>query len=190
MRFSSFFGLVVVGLLLSGCATAGAGNPTASAESSKRDASIKNTQVCVQNNTSMRMRIQWSGFPQPLGLGPGTQQCNSGSAIPWDIVATLAYEPIELPGTWNLLGVKATNYTISPPRAIVWFEANGKQFGICGDFYEGNDKSLQVGLIRAYMSRHGDSEDNKEFVLTVTSPEGPDYSYDVSDCVNVKPRWT
>ena len=62
--------------------------------------------------------------------------------------------------------------------------------GVCGDFYEGNDKSLQVGLIRAYMSRHGDSENNKEFVLTVTSPEGADYSDNVSDCVNVKPSWT
>jgi hypothetical protein len=192
MRRYSFLGLVVVGLLLSGCATAGgdASNPTASTESSKRDASIKNTQVCVQNNTPMRMRIQWSGFPQPVGLGPGTQQCNSGSALLWDIDATLAYEPVDLPGTWNVLGFKATNHVFGPPEAIVWYEANDKQYGICAEFYEGDDKSLQVGVIRAYMSRRGDSENNKEFVLTVTSPKGADYAFDVSDCVNVKPSWT
>lgn len=192
MRRYSLLVLVVVGTLLSGCVTAGgdASNPKAATESGKRDASIKNTQVCVQNNTPMRMRIQWAGFPEPVGLGPGTQECNSGSAILWDIDATLAYEPVDQPGTWNLLGFKATNHVISPPEAIVWYEASGKQFGICAEFYEGDDKSLQVGLIRAYMSRRGDSENNKEFVLTVTSPKGADYSFDVSDCVNVKPSWT
>ena len=192
MRRYSFLGLVIVGLLLSGCATAGGGasNPTASPESSKRDASIKNTEVCVQNNTPMRMRIQWAGFPQPVDLGSGTQECSSGSALLWDIDATLAYEPVDLPGTWKLLGVRATNHVFGPPEAIVWYEANDKQYGICAEFYEGDDKSLQVGVIRAYMSRRGDSEVNKEFVLTVTSPKGADYSFDVSDCVNVKPSWT
>jgi hypothetical protein len=89
-----------------------------------------------------------------------------------------------------LIGFTATNHVFGPPEAIVWYEANDKQYGICAEFYEGDDKSLQVGVIRAYMSRRGDSENNKEFVLTVTSPKGADYAFDVSDCVNVKPSWT
>ena len=182
--------VIVSSILLTGCATvetAKAELPAAATFEILREAYTRNTNVCVQNNTPMRMRIQWRGYPASLELGSGRQQCNSGHDIlVWDVLGMVRYEPVDQLDTWYEIKVSANNTMIDPPQGAAWFESGDKQFGACGYFGESDFDSLQVDNLRIYIERMGDSANDKEFVVVLTAPSGSNYAADVSDCVNKK----
>jgi outer membrane biogenesis lipoprotein LolB len=61
---SAVIALALASLVLAGCASSAAGPaPASPSTDSEREASLRGTEVCVQNNSAMNMRILWRGFP-------------------------------------------------------------------------------------------------------------------------------
>lgn len=176
-------------LLLTACAPIGSSEtpeivPTASA-SADREASIRGTEVCVQNNSSMNMRITWRGFDAPKALPPAARQCNSGyeTGDTPDVQATLEYEPAATPDTWLKIGLWASNPWSARPEAATWFAKGDKSYGMCGGFDDGEMYSFTADDISAQLTRIADTDDNKEFVLNLTDAEGLADAPDVTECV-------
>ena len=175
--------VAAISVVLAGCAaTSQSLSPTTS---TPRAAALRGTEICVQNNSSMNMRITWLGFDAPKALPPAGRECNSGyvSGGKPDVQATIEYEPVSSPNTWLTMGLWARNPWSARPEAAAWFVKGARDFGMCGGFDDGEVYSFTADDISAHLTRIADTADNKEFVLNLTDSEGLSDAPDVSDCV-------
>ena len=187
MKLLTIATVVVGALILAGCASVvptvhDQSSPSASTD---RDAAIRGTEVCVQNNSSMDMRITWRGFDAAKPLPPAARQCNSGYETGGkpDVQATLEYEPVTSSNTWLKVGLWGTNPWSAPPAAAAWFVQEGKSLGVCGSFDNGQSLSFTTDVLAAQFTRNADTDDNKEFVLNLTNGDGIVDAANVTECV-------
>ena len=102
MKVSLRSGLVAVtlaaGLSLTGCSLPGnvlMGTGPLPESGVFRQAGIRGTEYCIQNDSLLRMRIQWRGFPAPIDIPRSSRQCNSGYETgTFDVYGTLQYLPV------------------------------------------------------------------------------------------------
>nr|KGA06361.1 MAG: hypothetical protein GM42_4210 [actinobacterium acMicro-1] len=172
--------VVLVSAVLAACAPM-------PADDTEREASRLGSRLCIHNETSMQMRVQWRGFPAPIDIAQGETQCNSGyESSKNDVEATIEYQPEDDPGNWLSLSAFANNRFIGYPESAVWYDQQKFMYGTCGQFSEGDTRTFQTFMFRADLTRHDDSGDNKEFSLTLSGPSGRNSADEVSSCVNPK----
>jgi hypothetical protein len=177
-RISALIGVgLVAALALSGCATANVATPT-----EDREASVRGTNICITNNTDMNVRIKWRGYPNARPIAPGFQNCNSGyeTHVP-DVAAVLEYEPPSQPGTPLSLLVAGNNPGFWDAYAMVYYMRGWQSFGAKNLRNEGDTSSFQEGWLRVTITRLPDSDNNKEWDITLTPPSGDDYITDITD---------
>lgn len=171
---------LAISLALSGCSASGNvtmdSSPLLTPGEISREAGLRDTRLCVINNTSMNMRIQWWRYPDKRPIPPAGQSCNTGYAgteeFP-DVTAWIEYEPRPSQGTWNEIRTEASNSFLFAPWANVTFYVEGEKYGICwASFDEGESYFIEDGWVRAEMQRLKDSEDHKEFVLNLGLQQG------------------
>lgn len=161
-------------LLLGACASAGESvQPAAS-----RDAHLPGSRMCVNNNSTMKMRILWRGYPDTRPILPAGQSCNSGyEAIDENIAATLEYEPLDAPGTWLQWKFTVDNSWPSYPHVMMWFVCtNNFRCGI--ELYSkvaGDTSAMQKSGLRADVFRLADSDSSKEWEVSLTPASGDDF---------------
>ena len=179
-------GIALMSVVLAGCAS-GAAEPVPASPSTEaeREASLRGTEVCVQNNSAMNMRITWHGFDAPKALPPAGRECHSGyvSGGKPDVQATIEYEPVSSSNTWLTMGLWATNPWSARPQAATWFTKGEKKYGMCGGFDVEEMYSFAADDVSAKLTRIADTADNKEFVLNLTDSEGRADLPDVTECV-------
>jgi hypothetical protein len=179
IRFSlTVAAVTVVAVALAGCTLPGnvplgsspliTGGTTI--EESDRQASVLGSRLCIVNNSTAKMSIFWRGYPDARGIPAGGSNCNSGyESDRADVAGSLEYEPADTPGTRQVLSVAAHNAYINSPKAEALFVLpNGDKMGACNWYVPGKTKSFDTGWLHGTMTRLDDSEDNKEFVLTLT----------------------
>ncbi len=179
-------GIALMSVVLAGCSSDAAEPVPASPSTvAQREASLRGTEICVQNNSTMNMRITWIGFAAPKALPPAGRECHSGyvSGGKPDVQATIEYEPVTYSGTWLTMGLWATNPWSARPQAATWFAQGDKSYGMCGGFDDGELYSFTADEISAQLTRIADTADNKEFVLNLTDSEGLADAPDVTECV-------
>ena len=179
-------GIALMSVVLSGCASGAAGPaPASPSTEAEREASLRGTEVCVQNNSAMNMRITWHGFDAPKALPPAGRECHSGyvSGGKPDVQATIEYEPVSSSNTWLTMGLWATNRGSARPQAATWFTKGEKKYGMCGGFDVEEMYSFAADDISAKLTRIADTADNKDFVLNLTDSEGRADLPDVTECV-------
>ena len=178
-------GVALMSVVLAGCASGAAGPaPASPSTDAQREASLRGTEICVQNNSTMSMRILWRGFPVKTEIPPAATTCNSGyETTKADVDATLEYEPEKTPGTWLTLGVTGSNHWAAEPSAAVWFEANDKKFGACDTFDVGDSRSFQAEAVRIELSRIDDTPENKRFIVNLTNSEGAGDAPNQTNCI-------
>lgn len=178
--------VVMFSVVLAGCASDATGPGLASpATEAEREASLRGTEICVQNNSTMRMRILWRGFPATTEIPPAATTCNSGyETNKADVLATLEYEPAATPNTWLTLGVTGTNHWAAEPSAAVWFEANDRKFGACDTFDVGDTRSFHAAEVRIDLSRITDTQENKKFIVNLTNSESAGDAPDQTSCID------
>lgn len=171
-------GITVAALALTGCSLPG-NAPLGSSplidggttiEKSDRQASVLGSRLCIVNNSTAKMSIFWRGYPDARGIPAGGSNCNSGYETEMaDVAGSLEYEPADTPGTRQVLSVAAHNAYLNSPRAeAIFLLPNGDKMGACNWYVPGKTKSFDTGWLHGTMTRLDDSEDNKEFVLTLT----------------------
>lgn len=183
---SAVIALALASLVLAGCASGAAGPaPASPSTEAEREASLRGTEVCIQNNSTMNMRITWHGFDAPAALPPAGRECHSGyvSGGKPDVQATIEYEPVPSSNTWLTMGLWATNPWSARPQAATWFTKGEKKYGMCGGFDVEEMYSFVADDISAKLTRTADTADNKEFVLNLTDSEGRADLPDVTECV-------
>lgn len=165
--------VVAATLLLSSCAGESGTSPTAAS----REAQARGTRICVINNSSLKMSILWRGYPDARDIPPGGQNCNSGyESQQADVQAALEYQPS--PNyterlTWNLWGY---NSAIASPEATVYTKSQGKTYGMNITGVVGVSTMMQKDALRGDLVRVPDSEDSREYVLTLTNASGSDFA--------------
>jgi len=171
---------IAVGLTLTGCTLPGnvllGSSPLISGgttlEKADRSASIKGTRLCVINSSTSPMSIFWRGYPNAREIPVGERNCNSGYEtardVP-DVEAIISYDVLGETGKLRTLEFSAQNFWQYPPGAeSMIIDSAGARRGVCHDFAVGQSKFVDTGWLRGVMTRLDDSEDNKEFVLTLT----------------------
>ena len=194
-------GMAVVALALAGCTlpgnvplgsgpvlSDGSNSPSPSAVV-ERQARTRNVNFCIDNNTSMQMRISWRGYPSAVTIPPAGTQCNSGYEY-WlyDVEGTLEYEPLDQPGEWRQIFVRGDNPWVSWPIAAAWFDVGDEHFGACGAYNMGLTHSFRIESLNADLTRNDDTDENVEFSLNLTPPSGSLYEPDSTTCVNNKKK--
>ena len=180
---------LALGLALTGCALPGnvlMGTGPLPESGVFRQAGIRGTEYCIQNDSLLRMRIQWRGFPAPIDIPRSSRQCNSGYETGmFDVYGTLQYLPVANPISWQNVKVAGANFWSRPPVAGVWLEPNADQHnGVC-DYYDnpGDVRTLDQKWFHAELVRNGDTENNKEFTLRITDGNGMDGpAPDITEC--------
>ena len=173
--------IVLVSAVLAACAPM-------PADDTERDASRRDSRLCIQNETSMQMRVQWRGYPAPVDIARGETQCNTGyEVLRSDIEATIEYQPEDDPGNWLSLRAIADNRVIGLPSGAVWYEQQYDKYGLCGKFAVDDTLTFQTFMFRADLTRQKDSADHKEFSLSFTGPVGPNSAREVSRCLDPRP---
>ena len=153
---------VLASLVLSSCSAA-----PESASSARREALHRGVRLCINNDSSMNMRVTWGGRSDSESLPPAGQNCLAGTAVNGpDVWGVITYEPVSYPGTWLTLNVKGWNPNISFPQVSVNYTAMAGTYGMCLSDAEGTESSMQSGWIRGTIRRENDSERYKEFVVT------------------------
>jgi hypothetical protein len=158
------------------------------ADDTAREASRRDSRLCIQNETSMQMRVQWRGYPAPIDIARGETQCNTGyETLKYDIEATIEYQPEDDPGNWLSLRTVADNRIVGLPSGAVWYEQQDYKYGVCGNFSVGDTRTFQTFMFRADLTRQNDSADHKEFSLSFTGPVGPNSADEVTRCLTPRP---
>ncbi len=183
---SAVIALALASLVLAGCASSAAGPaPASPSTDSEREASLRGTEVCVQNNSAMNMRILWRGFPVKTEIPPAATTCNTGyETTKADVFASLEYQPPATPDTWLTLGVTGTNHWSAEPAAAVWFAVNDIKFGVCDTFDVGDTRSFQAEAVRVDLSRIDDTLENKKFIVNLTNSEGAGDAPNQTNCID------
>ena len=154
--------LILASLLLSSCSAA-----SESASSVRREALHRGVRLCINNNSSMNIRVTWGGRSVSDSLPPAGQTCLAGTAVNGpDVWGVITYEPVSYPGTWLTLNVKGWNSNLGYPMVSVNYTAMAGTYGMCLSDAEGTESSMQSGWIRGTIRRENDSERYKEFVVT------------------------
>jgi hypothetical protein len=180
---------LAAGLTLAGCALpvkALLGDDAPSDSGVSRQAGIRGTEYCIQNDSLLRMRIQWRGFPAPIEIPRSSRQCNSGyETSQFDVYGTLQYMPVANPISWQNLIVAGANFWNRPPVAGLWLEPSANEHnGVC-DYYDnpGDVRTLDQKWFHAELVRNGDTEKNKLFTLRITDGTGtPGPTPDITEC--------
>ena len=177
-------------LVLTGCATSpmtlpGAGETSQTSESTEKSASVRGTNYCVQNNSSLSMKLAWRGFPEALDLPPAATLCNSGweSGSKNDVDGSFEFPRKDEPGKVREVLITGDNPSFGKPSATAWFGRDGAAWGACGWFGIGDSEWFETEEIHATLTRIDDSEDNKEFVLDITDATGNPSALNETDCV-------
>jgi len=174
-------GMVLISVVLAACAPM-------PADDTERQASRLDSRLCIRNDTSMQMRVQWRGYPAPSDIARGESTCNTGyETLYSDVEATIEYEPVDDPGNWLSLTALADNRVLGLPQAAVYYEQQVYKYGVCGNFFVGDTRTFQNFIFRADLTRQDDSADHKEFSLTISGPNGRNPANEVSGCLNPKP---
>ena len=177
---SAVVGAALVSAVLAACAPM-------PADDTAREASRRDSRLCIQNETSMQMRVQWRGYPAPINIARGETKCNTGyETNDYDVKATIEYQPEDEPGNWLSLEAVADNRVVGIPAGAVWYEQQGDKYGVCGRFSVGDTRTFQTIMFRADLTRQNDSDDHKEFSLSFTGPGGPNSADNVTDCLRDK----
>ena len=166
-RFGRAMGAVALLSLLSGCVSA-------SEPATDRVASIRGTNLCIINNSSTSMTSLWRGFPDERPLPPGATTCNSGrEEVMSDVANELRYFPL-VDGPRQSLFVKADNHWLNQPTALSIIQVGEDQYtGACGSFEINQVRTHETGQVHGDLKRIADSENNIEFVLTLTDSSAP-----------------
>ena len=174
-------GAALVVAMLSGCSA----QQMAAPDVIGRGASIKGSNMCVVNNSSTTMRVTWRGIPDSAEIPPAGSRCHSGyDTSQNDVRGVIDYEPASKPGSTFSLHVDANNpFMFAPTATVVVKLSSGQWSGACGDFAVGNIRQMDTGWLHAEMKRESDSDENKEFVLTLTDNVG-DFRGNI--CIGVK----
>ena len=174
-------GMVLVSVVLAACAPM-------PADDTERQASRLDSRLCIRNDTSMQMRVQWRGYPAPSDIARGETTCNTGyETWLYDVEATIEYQPEDDPGNWLSLTAFADNRVLGLPQGAVYYEQQDYKYGVCGNFFEGDTRTFQNFIFRADLTRQDDSADHKEFSLTISGPNGRNPADEVSGCLKPKP---
>lgn len=160
--------VVLVSALLTACA------PTSPSDV-EREASIRSSNLCIVNNSSTKMTIWWRGYPDKRDIPAGGSQCNSGKeSVSSDVFGVIDYEPAGYPGARLPINVLADNHFLNPPQAAAAVQTQEDvQVGACGAFKIGQSRGMETGWLHGELKRGDDSENNIEFVLTLTDNVGP-----------------
>jgi len=174
-------GMVLISVVLAACAPM-------PADDTERQASRLDSRLCIRNDTSMQMRVQWRGYPAPSDIARGESTCNTGyETLYSDVEATIEYEPEDDPGNWLSLTALADNRVLGLPQGAVYYEQQVYKYGVCENFFVGDTQTFENFIFRADMTRHDDSADHKEFSLTISDPNGRNPAREVSGCLTPKP---
>lgn len=183
LKTLSVVAVLASAVLLSACSSAGDlasnGIPTSS---SSREAGARGTDVCIQNKSSMNLRVLWQGYPDTRAIPPGGENCNSGYEVHEtmskrmdsngqeirDIAARLQYEPTAYPGSWLSWNLVADNTMFGSPWLALWYTSAQYSSGIFQAFSVDGEASMQTDWIAAKVKRIADTENNIEFVVTIT----------------------
>jgi hypothetical protein len=179
-------GIALMSVVLAGCSSDAAEPvPASPSTDAQREASLRGTEICVQNNTTMNMRILWRGFPASTALPTASTTCNTGyETTKADVFASLEYQPPATPDTWLTLGVTGTNHWSAEPAAAVWFAVNDIKFGVCDTFDVGDTRSFQAEAVRVDLSRIDDTLENKKFIVNLTNSEGAGDAPNQTNCID------
>lgn len=173
--------VMLVSAVLAACAPMPAGN-------TEREASRLDSRLCIRNDTSMQMHVQWRGYPAPIDMARGETQCNTGyETSDYDVEATIAFQPEDDPGNWLSLTAFADNRIVGLPQGAVYYEQQKYKYGVCGNFDEGYTRTFQTFIFRADLTRQDDSADHKEFSLTISGPNGRSPADEITSCLKSKP---
>ena len=173
-------GMVLISVVLAACAPM-------PADDTERQASRLDSRLCIRNDTSMQMRVQWRGYPAPSDIARGETTCNTGyETLYSDVEATIEYEPVDDPGNWLSLTALADNRVLGLPQGAVYYEQQDFKYGVCGNFFERDTRTFQNFIFRADLTRQDDSADHKEFSLTISGPNGRNPANEVSGCLKPK----
>ena len=157
------------------------------ADDTEREASRLDSRLCIRNDTSMQMRVQWRGYPAPSDIARGETTCNTGyETLYSDVEATIEYEPVDDPGNWLSLTALADNRVLGLPQGAVYYEQQVYKYGVCENFFVGDTHTFQNFIFRADLTRQDDSADHKEFSLTISGPNGRNPAREVSGCLKPK----
>jgi hypothetical protein len=178
-------GIALMSVVLAGCSSDAAEPvPASPSTDAQREASLRGTEICVQNNSTMNMRILWRGFPVKTEIPPAATTCNTGyETTKADVFASLEYQPPATPDTWLTLGVTGSNHWAAEPSAAVWFEVSDKKFGVCDTFDVGDTRSFRADAVRIDLSRIDDTQENKKFIVNLTDSEGAGDAPNQTNCI-------
>ena len=175
---------LALGLALTGCALPGnvllgtaplsSGNETST--EILRSASLKGSRMCIINNSSLPMSVLWRGYPDSRDIPIGGRHCNSGwepSSDRTDIEGSIAYVAFGETGRVRYIQVSAMNQGLYWPQAQAeFFVPGGGRGGACARFSVGQMEFIDTGYLHGELTRLEDSDDNKEYELTLTDRIG------------------
>lgn len=168
-------------LILSGCSL-----PAASGKASpSKEASASGSELCIVNDSTMNMKVQWRGYPDERSLPPGGETCNSGyESDGTDVSASILYEPTSFLGTWFTWKASIENTWFFGQRAKValGYKSQNWYYGICGVQKVGELTSMQADFLHGEVLRLPDASENAEYVVTLTDSSGENIAEPFGKC--------
>jgi len=182
---------VLTSVALVSCSPVGTGeSPSSTSSPLERDASgLGGAEVCIQNDSSLRMRVQWRGYPSAAYMAPGVRQCNSGleETGTADVEGVLEYQPKSPTNHWSekwtVIGMSEIE---GPPKSGAWLpDYKGRYQGACGNIWKGQRLTFDNGVIHGEINLVDDYYELYKFELRITDSTGQRVYPDVTDCVTL-----